>query len=79
MQATIDAARIAGLTVTKLLKEPIAAAYAYGFQADNVKQNILVYDLGGGTFDASIVKITKDQYEVKAYAGKNYLGGEDFN
>ncbi|HEY8209334.1 MAG TPA: Hsp70 family protein, partial [Myxococcaceae bacterium] len=75
-QATKDAGRIAGLEVLRILNEPTAAALAYGFGKD-VQQKVVVYDLGGGTFDVSILEIGKDVYEVLATAGDTYLGGDD--
>src|SRR5215468_2072712 len=77
-QATKDAGRIAGLEVLRILNEPTAAALAYGF-GRNVNQKIVVYDLGGGTFDVSILEIGKDVFEVLATAGDTYLGGDDFD
>lgn len=79
-QATKDAAEIAGLNVLQLLNEPTAAAVAYGLsQKVTCDQNILVFDLGGGTFDVSILTIDNEVYDVKAVGGDNNLGGEDFN
>src|SRR5438094_5248061 len=77
-QATKDAGRIAGLDVLRMLNEPTAAALAYGFGRD-VNQKIVVYDLGGGTFDISILEIGKDVFEVLSTAGDTYLGGDDFD
>ena len=77
-QATKDAGRIAGLEVLRIINEPTAAALAYGFGRD-VNQRIVVYDLGGGTFDVSILEIGKDVFEVLATAGDTYLGGDDFD
>ncbi len=77
-QATKDAGRIAGLEVLRIINEPTAAALAYGF-GRNVNQKIVVYDLGGGTFDVSILEIGKDVFEVLATAGDTYLGGDDFD
>ena len=77
-QATKDAGRIAGLEVLRILNEPTAAALAYGFGRD-VNQQIVVYDLGGGTFDVSILEIGKDVFEVLSTAGDTYLGGDDFD
>ncbi|QSQ16471.1 molecular chaperone DnaK [Myxococcus landrumensis] len=77
-QATKDAGRIAGLEVLRILNEPTAAALAYGFGRD-VNQRVVVYDLGGGTFDVSILEIGKDVFEVLATAGDTYLGGDDFD
>ncbi len=77
-QATKDAGRIAGLEVLRILNEPTAAALAFGFGRD-VSQRIAVYDLGGGTFDISILEIGKDVFEVLSTAGDTYLGGDDFD
>ena len=77
-QATKDAGKIAGLEVLRIINEPTAAALAYGFGKD-VSQKICVYDLGGGTFDVSILEIGKDVFEVLATAGDTYLGGDDFD
>ncbi|WP_257463419.1 molecular chaperone DnaK [Archangium lipolyticum] len=77
-QATKDAGRIAGLEVLRILNEPTAAALAYGFGRD-VNQRVVVYDLGGGTFDVSILEIGKDVFEVLSTAGDTYLGGDDFD
>ncbi|GMU58859.1 MAG: chaperone protein DnaK [Myxococcaceae bacterium] len=77
-QATKDAGRIAGLDVLRILNEPTAAALAYGFGRD-VNQRVVVYDLGGGTFDVSILEIGKDVFEVLSTAGDTYLGGDDFD
>jgi molecular chaperone HscA len=77
-QATKDAARLAGLNVLRLLNEPTAAAIAYGL--DNAAEGIYaVYDLGGGTFDISILKLTKGVFEVMATGGDSALGGDDFD
>ena len=77
-QATKDAGRIAGLDVKRIINEPTAAALAYGL--DNEKeQKIMVYDLGGGTFDVSIIEIGDGVIEVLATAGDNKLGGDDFD
>ena len=77
-QATKDAARLAGLNVLRLLNEPTAAAIAYGL--DNVVEGtFVVYDLGGGTFDVSILKLSKGLFEVKATGGNSALGGDDFD
>ncbi|MBX7112917.1 MAG: molecular chaperone DnaK [Myxococcaceae bacterium] len=77
-QATKDAGRIAGLEVLRIINEPTAAALGYGFGRD-VNQRIVVYDLGGGTFDVSILEIGKDVFEVLSTAGDTYLGGDDFD
>lgn len=78
-QATRDAGQIAGLDVLRIINEPTASSLAYGL--DKLEQNgvILVYDLGGGTFDVSILDITEGVFEVKATAGNNRLGGDDFD
>ncbi len=77
-QATKDAARLAGLEVLRLLNEPTAAAIAYGL--DNASEGIYaVYDLGGGTFDISVLKLTKGVFEVMATGGDSALGGDDFD
>jgi molecular chaperone DnaK len=77
-QATKDAGRIAGLDVKRILNEPTAAALAYGLDK-NERQTIAVYDLGGGTFDISILEIQKGVFSVKATGGDTHLGGEDFD
>jgi molecular chaperone DnaK len=77
-QATRDAGRIAGLEVLRLLNEPTAAALAYGF-GRGLTQRVAVYDLGGGTFDISILEIGKDVFEVLSTCGDTFLGGEDFD
>jgi molecular chaperone DnaK len=77
-QATKDAGRIAGLEVLRIINEPTAAALAYGFGKD-ISQRICIYDLGGGTFDVSILDIGKDVFEVLSTAGDTYLGGDDFD
>lgn len=77
-QATKDAARLAGLNVLRLLNEPTAAAIAYGL--DNAAEGtFVVYDLGGGTFDVSILQLSKGLFEVKATGGNSALGGDDFD
>ena len=77
-QATKDAGKIAGLDVKRIINEPTAAALAYGL--DNEKeQKIMVYDLGGGTFDVSIIEIGDGVIEVLATSGDNRLGGDDFD
>jgi molecular chaperone DnaK len=76
-QATKDAGRIAGLDVQRIINEPTAAALAYGLDKDQ-DHTILVYDLGGGTFDVSILELGDDVVEVMATSGNNYLGGDDF-
>ena len=78
-QATKDAGRIAGLEVERIINEPTAAALAYGLDKTDQDQTILVYDLGGGTFDVSILELGDGVFEVKATAGDNRLGGDDFD
>ncbi|WP_375328414.1 molecular chaperone DnaK [Microcystis sp. BLCC-F210] len=78
-QATKDAGIIAGLEVLRIINEPTAAALAYGLDKRNEDQHILVFDLGGGTFDVSILQLGKGIFEVKATAGNNHLGGDDFD
>jgi molecular chaperone DnaK len=78
-QATKDAGRIAGLEVERIINEPTAAALAYGLDKMDEEQTILVYDLGGGTFDVSILELGDGVFEVKATAGDNHLGGDDFD
>lgn len=77
-QATKDAGKIAGLNVLRIINEPTSAALAYGLN-NGVAQKIMVYDLGGGTFDVSIIEIGDDVIEVMATAGDNRLGGDDFD
>ncbi|WP_424237249.1 molecular chaperone DnaK [Bhargavaea ginsengi] len=78
-QATKDAGRIAGLEVERIINEPTAAALAYGLDKTESEQTILVYDLGGGTFDVSILELGDGVFEVRATAGDNQLGGDDFD
>ena len=78
-QATKDAGKIAGLEVERIINEPTAAAIAYGIDKQDKNQKILVYDLGGGTFDVSVLEIGDGVYEVLATAGNNKLGGDDFD
>jgi molecular chaperone DnaK len=77
-QATKDAGRIAGLDVIRIINEPTAAALAYGF-GRNIERKVAVYDLGGGTFDISILEIGNGVFEVISTAGDTFLGGEDFD
>ncbi len=77
--ASKDAGKIAGLDVKRIINEPTAAALAYGLDKQEKTQTILVYDLGGGTFDVSILEIGDGVFEVKATAGNNHLGGDDFD
>ncbi len=78
-QATKDAGKIAGLEVKRIINEPTAAALAYGLDKETADQKIMVYDLGGGTFDVSILDISDGVIEVLATAGNNRLGGDDFD
>lgn len=78
-QATKDAGKIAGLEVERIINEPTAAALAYGIDKTDVEQKVLVYDLGGGTFDVSILELADGTFEVLATAGDNQLGGDDFD
>ncbi len=78
-QATKNAGKIAGLEVERIINEPTAAALAYGLDKQNKMQTILVYDLGGGTFDVSILELGEGVFEVKSTAGNNHLGGDDFD
>jgi molecular chaperone HscC len=77
-QATIAAGKIAGLKVERILNEPTAAAIAYGFHEVEEEKTILIFDLGGGTFDVSLVDLFKGALEVRASSGESVLGGEDF-
>src|SRR5476651_1348710 len=77
-KATRAAGQLAGLKVERLLNEPTAAALAYGIQDKEQESKFLVFDLGGGTFDVSILELFEGVMEVRASAGDNYLGGEDF-
>jgi molecular chaperone DnaK len=78
-QATKDAGAIAGLDVLRIINEPTAASLAYGLDKGNVEQTILVYDLGGGTFDVSILELGGGVFEVKSTSGDTHLGGDDFD
>ena len=78
-QATKDAGKIAGLEVERIINEPTAAALAYGLDKTDEDQTVLVYDLGGGTFDVSILELGDGVFEVKSTAGDNRLGGDDFD
>ena len=78
-QATKDAGKIAGLDVKRIINEPTAAALAYGLDKDENSQKVLVYDLGGGTFDVSIMELGDGVFEVLATHGNNKLGGDDFD
>merc|ERR1719441_48558 len=78
-QATKDAGKIAGLNVQRIINEPTAAAIAYGLDKKGGERNVLIFDLGGGTFDVSLLTIEEGIFEVKATAGDTHLGGEDFD
>lgn len=78
-QATKDAGKIAGLNVKRIINEPTAAALAYGVDKESDAHTVMVYDLGGGTFDVSILEIGDGVFEVKATSGNNHLGGDDFD
>ena len=78
-QATKDAGKIAGLEVKRIINEPTAASLAYGLDKEDTDQTILVFDLGGGTFDVSVLEIGDGVFEVKATAGDNHLGGDNFD
>ena len=78
-QATKDAGTIAGLNVLRIINEPTAAAIAYGLDKTGGERNVLIFDLGGGTFDVSLLSIEDGIFEVKATAGDTHLGGEDFD
>ncbi|MGV2828714.1 molecular chaperone DnaK [Myxosarcina sp. GI1(2024)] len=78
-QATKDAGVIAGLEVLRIINEPTAAALAYGLDKQHREEHILVFDLGGGTFDVSILQLGNGVFEVKATSGNNHLGGDDFD
>lgn len=78
-QATKDAGAIAGMNVLRIINEPTAAAIAYGLDKKGGERNVLIFDLGGGTFDVSLLSIEEGIFEVKATAGDTHLGGEDFD
>merc|ERR1712166_1478648 len=79
-QATKDAGTISGLNVLRIINEPTAAAIAYGLDRQTEQEkNILIFDLGGGTFDVSLLAIEEGIFEVKATNGHTHLGGEDFD
>ena len=78
-QATKDAGKIAGLEVERIINEPTAAALAFGFDKTDKEQKVLVFDLGGGTFDVSILDLADGTFEVLSTAGDNHLGGDDFD
>ena len=78
-QATKDAGTIAGLEVLRIINEPTSAALAYGLEKQETEQTVLVFDLGGGTFDVSVMQLGDGIFEVKSTAGNNHLGGDDFD
>ncbi|HWU86719.1 MAG TPA: molecular chaperone DnaK, partial [Kofleriaceae bacterium] len=78
-QATKDAGKIAGLDVKRIINEPTAASLAYGLDKEGAEQTILVFDLGGGTFDVSVLELGDGVFEVKSTAGDNHLGGDNFD
>ena len=78
-EATKDAGRIAGLNVLRIINEPTAAALAYGLDKEGADQTILVFDLGGGTFDVSVLELGEGVFEVKSTNGDNHLGGDNFD
>jgi molecular chaperone DnaK len=78
-EATKDAGKVAGLNVLRIINEPTAAALAYGLDKEGVEQTILVFDLGGGTFDVSILELGEGVFEVKSTNGDNHLGGDNFD
>ncbi len=78
-QATKDAGKIAGLEVLRIINEPTAAALAYGVDKDDVDQKVMIFDLGGGTFDVSVLEISDGVFEVLATNGNTMLGGDDFD
>ena len=78
-QATKDAGKIAGLDVERIINEPTAASLAFGIDKTDKEQKVLVFDLGGGTFDVSIIDMSEGTFEVLATAGDNHLGGDDFD
>ncbi len=78
-QATKDAGTIAGLEVLRIINEPTAAALSYGLDKQDQEQSVMVFDLGGGTFDVSVLQLGDGVFEVKATSGNNHLGGDDFD
>ena len=78
-EATKDAGKIAGLNVLRIINEPTAAALAYGLDKEAAEHTILVFDLGGGTFDVSVLELGEGVYHVKATNGDNHLGGDNFD
>lgn len=77
--STKDAGVIAGLEVLRIINEPTAAAIAYGLDVKNVEKHVIVFDLGGGTFDVSLLTIADGVFEVLSTSGDTHLGGEDFD
>jgi molecular chaperone DnaK (HSP70) len=78
-QATKDAGAISGMEILRIINEPTAAAIAYGMDKKSGEKNVVVFDLGGGTFDVSLLTIDNGVFEVVATAGDTHLGGEDFD
>src|SRR4029078_977160 len=78
-QATKNAGTIAGLEVLRIINEPTAAALAYGIDGKGKNETILVFDLGGGTFDVSILEVSEGLLEVRSTSGDTHLGGDDFD
>ncbi len=78
-QATKDAGTIAGLEVLRIINEPTAASLSYGLDKQDQEQTVLVFDLGGGTFDVSVLQLGDGVFEVKSTSGNNHLGGDDFD
>src|SRR6188472_1059709 len=78
-EATKDAGKIAGLNVLRIINEPTAASLAYGLDKEGEDQTILVFDLGGGTFDVSVLELGEGVFEVKSTNGDNHLGGDNFD
>ncbi len=77
--ATIDAGKIAGLEVLRIINEPTASSLAYGLDKDGKNETIAVYDLGGGTFDISVLEVGDGVFQVKSTSGDTFLGGDDFD
>src|SRR5207249_2674469 len=78
-QATKEAGQIAGLEVLRIINEPTAASLAYGLDKEGAEQTILVFDLGGGTFDVSVLEIGEGVFDVKSTSGNTHLGGDDWD
>src|SRR5207302_9756838 len=78
-EGTKDAGKIAGVNVMRIINEPTAAALAYGLDKEGCDQTILVFDLGGGTLDVSVLEVGEGVFEVKSTAGDNHLGGDNFD